>query len=80
MAAHAREGVDGPYAYGAVPTAADVFLVPQVVVARRVDVDVERHPRVLAAFEAATQLDAFQKAAPENQVDADVADALKGAR
>jgi maleylpyruvate isomerase len=80
MAAHALEGVDGPYAYGAVPTAADVYLVPQVVVARRVGVAVERHPRVLAAFEAATQLEAFRKAAPENQVDADVADALKSAR
>ena len=80
MEANAREGVDGPYAYGAAPTAADIFLVPQVVVAKRVGVASSAHPRVSAAFEAATRLDAFRKAAPENQVDADVADVVKGAR
>ncbi len=80
MAANALEGVDGPYAYGALPTAADVFLVPQVVVARRFGVAVERHARVLAAFEAASRLDAFRRASPENQVDADVADGSKSAR
>jgi maleylacetoacetate isomerase len=72
MMANALEGVDGPYAYGASPTAADVFLVPQVVVARRVGVAVERHARVLAAYEASASLAAFEKAAPQNQVDADV--------
>jgi maleylacetoacetate isomerase len=80
MEANAREGVLGPYAYGAVPTVADVFLVPQVVVARRVGVAVEHHARVCAAFEAAARVEAFQKAAPENQIDADVADGAKGAR
>jgi maleylacetoacetate isomerase len=72
MAANSRDGVDGPYAYGASPTVADVFLVPQVVVARRFGVAVERHARVLAAYEAAASLDAFERAAPQNQVDADV--------
>ncbi len=76
MEAHAREGVTGPYAYGAAPTAADVFLVPQVAAAKRFGVPVEPHPRVSAAYEAASRLDAFRKAAPENQVDAD---AVKGA-
>jgi maleylacetoacetate isomerase len=80
MASNALEGVEGPYAYGALPTAADVFLVPQVVVARRVGVAVERHARVLSAFEAASRLDAFRRASPENQVDADVADGRKSAR
>ena len=80
MDANAREGVDGPYAFGAAPTAADVYLVPQVVVARRVGVSVERHARVLAAFEAAARLEAFQKAAPERQIDADVAHGMKTAR
>ena len=84
MAANALEGVDGPYAYGAAPTAADVFLVPQVVVAKRVGVAVERHARVLAAYEAAASLDSFRRAAPQKQIDADaevdVADGVKTAR
>jgi maleylacetoacetate isomerase len=82
MAAYAREGKDGPYAYGAAPTAADVFLVPQVYNARRYGVAVDSYARVCSAFEAATQLEAFQKAAPQNQIDADVdvADGVKRAR
>jgi maleylacetoacetate isomerase len=79
MAANAREGVAGPYAYGAAPTAADIFLVPQVVVAKRLEVPLEPFARVAAAFEAAAGLDAFRKAAPENQVDVD-ADVVKSAR
>jgi maleylpyruvate isomerase len=80
METNARAGVDGPYAYGASPSAADVYLVPQVAAARRFGVPIEPYPRVRAAFEAASQLDAFKKAAPENQIDADVADAMKSAR
>jgi maleylacetoacetate isomerase len=66
----ASEGVRGPYAYGATPTAADVMLVPQVVSARRFQVDLSPYPRLTAAFDAAMQLEAFQKAAPEAQPDA----------
>jgi maleylacetoacetate isomerase len=66
----ASEGVAGPYSYGAAPTAADVMLVPQVVAARRFHIDLAPYPRVVAAFEAAMQLEAFQKAAPEAQPDA----------
>jgi maleylacetoacetate isomerase len=80
METNEREGVDGPYAYGAAPTAADVYLVPQVLAAKRLGVAIEPCARVLRAFEAASRLDAFRKAAPENQIDADVADAVKSAR
>ncbi len=80
MEGNAREGVDGPYAYGGEPTAADVYLVPQVLAAKRFGVAIEPYARVLGAFEAASRLDAFRKAAPENQIDADVADAVKSAR
>jgi maleylacetoacetate isomerase len=65
-----REGVGGPFAYGAAPTAADVCLVPQVLAARRFQVDVAPLRRVSRAFDAAMNLDAFQRAAPENQPDA----------
>jgi maleylacetoacetate isomerase len=69
---HGREGVKGPYAFGATPTAADCFVVPQCVNAQRYGVSLDPFPRVREAFEAAMQLEAFQRAAPERQVDADV--------
>jgi maleylacetoacetate isomerase len=80
MEANAREATSSssananasrPYAFGHAPTAADVFLVPQVVAARRFGADVAPYARVRAAFEAAMQLEAFQTSMPENQVDAD---------
>jgi maleylacetoacetate isomerase len=64
------EGVRGPFAYGETPTAADVFLVPQVVAAQRFHVDLAPHARVVRAFQAAMQVDAFQSAAPASQPDA----------
>jgi maleylacetoacetate isomerase len=64
-----REGVRGPFAYGEAPTAADAFLVPQVVAAKRFHVDLRPYARVVRAFEAAMRLEAFQRAAPENQPD-----------
>ncbi|HEY8040728.1 MAG TPA: maleylacetoacetate isomerase [Polyangiaceae bacterium] len=65
-----REGVRGPYAFGEAPSAADVFLVPQVVSAQRFHVDLTPFARVSRAFEAAMKLEPFRKAAPENQPDA----------
>jgi maleylacetoacetate isomerase len=70
LASAEREGVRGAFAYGDVPTAADVFLVPQVVSARRFQVDVAPFARVARAFDAAVRLEAFEKAAPERQPDA----------
>jgi maleylacetoacetate isomerase len=67
---NAEEGVSGPYAFGASPTAADVLLVPQVAAAVRFGIDVRNLRRVWGAYEASMQLAAFQRAAPENQPDA----------
>lgn len=69
MEANARDGVAGTYAYGNEPTAADAFLVPQVIAARRFGVDLARFPRVVAAFDAASALEAVKRAAPERQPD-----------
>lgn len=66
----AREGVAGPFAFGATPTAADVFLVPQVDAARRFGVDLSGCPRVVGVYDVAMQLEAFQEAAPQRQPDA----------
>lgn len=70
MEMNEREGARGPFAYGDAPTAADVFLVPQVFSARRFDIDLSKHPRIARAYDAAMQLEAFQKAAPDRQPDA----------
>lgn len=70
LAMNAREGVRGRYAFGGSITAADVFVVPQVFGARRFGVDVAPYPRVLAAYDAAMEHAAFQRAAPERQPDA----------
>jgi maleylpyruvate isomerase len=61
----------GPFCFGAVPTLADVCLVPQLVNARRFGVDLSRFPRLLAAERATNALPAFADAAPERQPDAE---------
>jgi maleylpyruvate isomerase len=63
-------GAHGPYAHGESPGAADVFLVPQVLSARRFHVDLAPFARVSRAYEAAMQLEAFVRADPERQPDA----------
>ncbi|KQT31834.1 maleylacetoacetate isomerase [Sphingomonas sp. Leaf412] len=60
----------GPYCFGASVTLADLFLVPQLTNARRFGVDL-RWPRLLAIEAACLRLDAFRRAAPENQPDAE---------
>jgi maleylacetoacetate isomerase len=70
MAGHEREGTHGRYAYGDTVTAADVFLVPQVVSAQRFKIDLAPFVRVSRAFAEAMKLDAFLAAAPERQPDA----------
>lgn len=64
------EREDGPYCFGAAVTLADLCLVPQLVNARRFGVDL-RWPRLLAIEAACLQLDAFRRAAPEQQADAE---------
>ena len=65
-----RAGVRGRFAYGDDPTAADAYLVPQVDAAKRFGVDLRGCPRVLAAYDAAMSMGAFQRAAAQRQPDA----------
>jgi maleylpyruvate isomerase len=65
--AHGRAG---PFAFGAQPTIADVYLVPQIESARRFKVDLTRWPRLMAIDDACGQLEAFRRAAPAVQPDA----------
>jgi len=59
-----------PFCFGAATTLADVMLVPQVANARRFDVPIDHLPKVLAADAACTALDAFARAHPSRQPDA----------
>jgi maleylpyruvate isomerase len=58
----------GPYCFGNTVSLADVFLIPQLVNARRFRVDL-RWPRLLEVEAACLQLQAFRQAAPEHQPD-----------
>ena len=64
------EGRVGPYCFGAEVTLADICLVPQLVNACRFGTAL-RWPRLLAIEEACLALDAFRRAAPEQQPDAE---------
>lgn len=61
----------GRYAFGNEVTLADVCLVPQVYNARRFKVPLERFPKIVAVEAACRELTAFERAAPENQADAE---------
>lgn len=61
----------GPFCFGAVPTIADLCLVPQLANARRFGVDVSAFPRLLRAEAAARAMPAFADAAPDRQADAE---------
>jgi maleylpyruvate isomerase len=65
-----RHADRGPFAFGASPTLADIYLVPQIESARRFKVDLNRWPRLLAIDAQCATLDAFSRAAPANQPDA----------
>ena len=63
-------GRAGNYAYGYSVTLADVCLVPQVYNALRFDVDMTQFPIISKVHRNCQLLEAFIKAAPENQPDA----------
>ena len=60
----------GDFCFGAGPTLADVYLVPQVESARRFKLDIARWPQILAIDTACGEIPAFQQAAPLHQPDA----------
>jgi maleylacetoacetate isomerase len=60
----------GPFAFGAKPSLADVYLVPQVFNARRFNVPLEPYPKIAAVDGACAAIEAFAAAAPARQPDA----------
>ena len=72
LAAFARTAADvaGRFCVGDAPTIADCCLVPQLASARRFGVDVAPFDQLLAIEARCLAIDAFAKAAPEQQPDA----------
>lgn len=60
----------GRFSHGDQVTLADLYLVPQMLGARRFGVDVSRFPRLLAIEAACREVEAFRLAEPEAQPDA----------
>lgn len=61
----------GKLCFGDTPTLADLCLVPQVYNARRFNLDVSRYPTIERIADHAAQIDAFARAAPGQQPDAE---------
>jgi maleylpyruvate isomerase len=64
------EDGDG-WSFGAAPTLADCYLIPQLYSARRFNLDLSPWPRLLAVEQAAETHPAFVAAHPDKQPDAD---------
>lgn len=67
----ATEGQTGKFCHGDTPGFADICLVPQVANARRFKVDLGAFPTILQINDNCLALEAFKKAMPANQPDAE---------
>jgi maleylpyruvate isomerase len=59
------------FCYGDTPTIADLCLIPQLYNAKRFDCDISAYPTLRKIYTHCMELEAFIKAAPENQPDHD---------
>jgi len=59
------------FAFGAAPSMADVYIVPQVFAARRFKVPLDEFPKIVRVWDTCSALEAFKRAAPESQPDAE---------
>jgi maleylpyruvate isomerase len=67
----AADAATGTFCHGDVPTMADVCLVPQLANARRANIPLDSYPTLLRIDTSCRALDAFARAAPDRQPDAD---------
>jgi len=63
--------IRGKFCFGAVPTLADICLIPQLGNARRYGCDLAKYPTILEIEKNCNAIPAFASAAPENQPDAE---------
>jgi maleylacetoacetate isomerase len=64
-------GGSGRYCHGDVPTMADCCLVPQIFNAKRYQCDLAPYPVTMRIFDACMKLEAFDRAQPSKQPDAE---------
>ena len=62
---------DHGFCFGPEPTLADVYLIPQLYAARRFGVHVDPYPRILRVEKLAAEREAFSRAHPSAQPDAE---------
>ncbi len=67
----ASEPQTGTFCHGETPTLADICLVPQVINNTRFNVDMSPYPTISRIHKACLELEAFKKALPANQPDAE---------
>lgn len=67
----AKDRRGGKFCFGDSPTMADCCLVPQIANAQRFNCDLSHVPTIMRIHDACIALDAFAKAAPANQPDAE---------
>ena len=67
----ASDSRTGTFVYGDTPTMADLALVPQVFNAQRFNVDMSAYPTIQRIYDEALRHDAFVRASPERQPDAE---------
>jgi maleylacetoacetate isomerase len=64
-------GKTGKYCYGETPSMADCCLVPQIFNAKRYNCDLAPYPTTMRIFDACMKLEAFERAQPAKQPDAE---------
>ena len=67
----AAKPIVGRFCHGDLPGLADISLIPQVVNARNFECDLTPFPTIMRVFDAAMQLEAFERASPKYQPDAE---------
>ncbi|MSP96317.1 MAG: maleylacetoacetate isomerase [Betaproteobacteria bacterium] len=67
----ANSGRSGKFCHGDSPTIADCCLVPQIFNAQRYECDMAAYPATMRVFAACMQLEAFDRAQPSKQPDAE---------
>ncbi len=71
LEADLARGKRGRFCHGDSPTLADCCLVPQVFNAKRYDSDLAKYPTLMRVFDACMALEAFDRAQPSKQPDAE---------